>query len=280
MPDPLPPPTKRRTYALAAFFSLTFLWSWVCWLASSVLKTSDPLASRSVFLLGGFGPTIAALVVMDHRGGHGALQRWLATCSQWRGAGFWMVLGFIFPLFCMLMAAAIHVTLGGTLPHSPATGQWMLVILNFFLVLLVGGPLGEELGWRGFALPILQRRLDWRLASLMLGLLWGLWHLPLFYISGTAQSGMPPWLFMVSAMASSVVFAWLFNRTAGSVLPVLVLHTAVNAWPLVIPVMVMPDGSNLRSFGLVVGILATMALTLMVTTGTEENPYRGQWRDS
>ena len=70
-------------------------------------------------------------------------------------------------------------------------------------------------------------------------------------------------MYALSVIASSVLFSWLFNRTGGSVLPVLRLHTAVNAWSLVIPVMVLPDGSNLRPFQLIVGILVFAALLLL-----------------
>jgi hypothetical protein len=136
--------------------------------------------------------------------------------------------------------------------------------MNFLLVFLVGGPLGEEFGWRGFALPGLQARWGWRVASLLLGVVWTVWHLPLFYSVGTVQSHLPMGLYALSAIASSVLFAWLFNRSRGSIVPVLVLHTAVNAWSLIIPVMVLPDGSNLRPFQIVVGILVLTAVALLV----------------
>jgi membrane protease YdiL (CAAX protease family) len=171
---------------------------------------------------------------------------------------------FFFPAGCMGLAAATHVALGGTLPPSPAAGHILLAALNFVLVFLVGGPLGEEFGWRGYALPALQRRWGWRSASLVLGGAWTLWHVPLFYSAGTVQSHLPMGLYALSAIASSVLFAWLFNRTAGSVLPVLVLHTAVNAWSSVIPVMVQPDGSNLRPFQWVVGTLVFAAVLLLL----------------
>lgn len=131
---------------------------------------------------------------------------------------------------------------------------------EFGLVLLLGGPLGEEFGWRGYALPVLQERYSWRVASLVLGMVWGAWHLPLFYRADTAQSHIPVGLFMASTVALSVLFAWLFNHTGGSVLPALVLHTAINAWAWVIPIMVMPDGSNLRPYGLAVGLLVLLAV--------------------
>jgi hypothetical protein len=151
----------------------------------------------------------------------------------------------------------------------PAAGHMLLAAANFGLVFLVGGPLGEEFGWRGYALPVLQRQWGWRIASLLLGGAWTLWHVPLFYVAGTVQSHLPMGLYALSAMASSVLFAWLFNRTQGSVLPVLVLHTAINAWSLVIPVMVLPDSSNQRPFQLVVGILVFAALLLLFS----QQPY-------
>ena len=163
----------------------------------------------------------------------------------------------------MLLAVAMHVALGGTIGRSPSFGHMLLAAVNFLLVLLLGGLLCEEFGWRGYALPALQERYSWRVASLILGVIWGLWHLPLFYIANTAQSHIPFALFMVNTVALSVLFAWLFNRTKGSVLPALVLHTAVNAWAWVIPVMVMPDGGNLRPYGLTVGLLSLIALGLL-----------------
>jgi membrane protease YdiL (CAAX protease family) len=220
--------------------------------------------STALALLGGFGPSLAAVVVVAHQGGRGVLRRWLSRCLQWRVGWRWMAGAFFFPAGCMGLAAATHVALGGTLPPSPAAGHILLAALNFVLVFLVGGPLGEEFGWRGYALPALQRRWGWRSASLVLGGAWTLWHVPLFYSAGTVQSHLPMGLYALSAIASSVLFAWLFNRTAGSVLPVLVLHTAVNAWSSVIPVMVQPDGSNLRPFQWVVGTLVFAAVLLLL----------------
>lgn len=228
-----------------------------------MLKAESAFAANALSLIGGFGPSIAAVAVVAHGGGRAGLRRWLKRCLQWRVGWHWMVLAFLFPVVFMGLAAALHVALGGTLPPSPAAGHVPMAVANFFLVFLVGGPLGEEFGWRGHALPALQVRWGWRVASLVLGGVWALWHLPLFYLVGTAQSHLPMALYALSTIASSVVFAWLFNRTAGSVLPVLVLHTAVNGGSLVIPVMVMPDGSNLRPFQLVVGILVLTAMALL-----------------
>jgi len=100
-------------------------------------------------------------------------------------------------------------------------------------------------------------------ASLGLGLVWGLWHLPLFLIDGTAQAHIPPALFLLSVVAMSVVFAWLVNRTAGSVMAVLVLHTATNFWPSVVPVL--PTEASYRAYAFVVALLVLLALVLLAT---------------
>ncbi len=254
----------RSAASLLSFFALAFAWSWACWLLAPVVEAQSPVASTTLSLVGGFGPSLAAVVVVAHGSGMAGLRRWLTRCLRWRLSWRWAVLAFLFPVVFMGLAAAAHVALGGTLPPSPAVGHVGLAALNFLLIFLVGGPLGEEFGWRGFALPALQARWGWRVASVLLGLLWAVWHLPLFYSVGTVQSHLPMGWYALSAIASSVLFAWLFNRSQGSIVPVLVLHTAVNAWSLIIPVMVLPDGSNLRPFQIVVGILVLAAVALLV----------------
>jgi uncharacterized protein len=251
-----------RTH-LWVFFALAFAWSWVCWLLSSVVKPQLPSLAGVLFLAGGFGPSISAISVVRHVGGRDGLRYWLLRCLQWRFSWHWLALAFFLPLAVIGLAAAAHVALGGTIAPSPAIGHVLLAAVNFGLVLLLGGPLGEEFGWRGYVLPALQEQYSWRVASLILGAVWSLWHLPLFFIADTVQSHIPFLLFMVSTIALSILFAWLFNRTRGSVLPALVLHTAVNAWAWVIPVMVMPDGGNLRPYGLAVVLLVLVALCLL-----------------
>jgi membrane protease YdiL (CAAX protease family) len=169
------------------------------------------------------------------------------------------------PLAVMLLAAGLHIALGGEIATAPASGHLLMTVVNLPLVLLLGGPLGEEFGWRGFALPALQDRLGWRTASLGLGLVWGMWHLPLFYIDGTAQARIPFVLFLLSVVAMSVVFAWLVNRTAGSVVAALLLHTAINFWPSVVPVL--PTEGSYRAYAFVVAMVFLLALGALLSSG-------------
>jgi len=252
------------------FFAIAFVWSWTCWLVSTLIRENFPFGASALALTGGFGPSIAAVIMVVQGEGIAGLRQWLRRCLQWRVGWHWLLLAFLFPLVFMGLAAAVHVALGGTLPASPAAGHALLVVLNFFLIFLVGGPLGEEFGWRGYALPALQVRWGWRTASLVLGGVWAVWHLPLFYSAGTVQSQLPMGLHVLSTVASSVLFAWLYNRTRASLIPALLLHTAVNAWSMIIPVMVLPDGSNLRPFQLMVGILVLVAVALLFSSSPSD----------
>jgi membrane protease YdiL (CAAX protease family) len=249
---------------LLGFFALTFAWSWACWALSPAISLQLPWLATLLMFAGSFGPSLAAIVVVASTRPVGGLRAWLSRCLHWRIGWGWWVFALLLPLSVMLLAAGIHIALGGDIAASPASGHLLMTVVNLPLVLLLGGPLGEELGWRGYALLGLQDRLGWRTASLGLGLLWGMWHLPLFFIENTAQAHIPLALFMLSVVAMSVMFGWLVNRTDGSLVAVLLFHTAINFWPAVVPVL--PTEGSYRAYALVVVILVLLALVALGLT--------------
>jgi uncharacterized protein len=256
--------SQRRGHATGAiltFLLLAFAWSWSLGLAATQVRDQSALTGGALLMLSSFGPSLAGLAIVAGIGGRAGLRDWLMRCLRWRIGWHWFALAFALPPAAMLLALALHAALGGTIAASPANGHILLAIVNFALVLVVGGPLGEEFGWRGYALPAIAARLGWRWAGLIVGVLWGLWHLPLFFLPGTTQSHMPLALFLLSSVALSVLLAWLFGKTGQSVLPALVLHTSINAWAGIIPVM--PTADTARPFALLVGILALIAVMLL-----------------
>jgi uncharacterized protein len=226
-----------RRHQLVAFVALTFAFSWAIWilmvLTGMSIKTTAGLALHIVATA---GPSIAALVLATAMGGT-QLRELLAGFSLSRLSGRWSVVALVLPLAMMAIAIAGSVAMFGS-PAPGVTVSVLGVLLGEFVrVLFLGGPLEEELGWRGFALPRLQQHRGALDASLLLGLVWGLWHIPLYFVLGTGQyetisGGTSPAFaiggFVVWTIGLSILFTWLFNQTGGSLLVVMLFHAAVN----------------------------------------------------
>lgn len=169
----------------------------------------------------------------------------------------------------MIVALGVDAILGGALPSSPSAGHVGLAVAQFMPILAINGPLGEEFGWRGYALYPLAAWIGWRWAGLIVGAVWGLWHLPLFFIPGTAQAQMPIVLFMASTLALSVLMARMAVNSAFSVLPALTFHWALNAWPVFIPII--PGEGSVRPYVLVMGILFVVASIVLAIPGPRQS---------
>jgi uncharacterized protein len=250
-----------------SFVVLAFVWTWGLWWMIGTHAAWPKTVLIALQLLSGIGPSLAAVTVVWGFEGTAGLKDWLRRCLRWRFAASWYGMAFIGPPVIMLAALMLNAALGGPTPLSPAAGHIGLALLQFILVLIVGGPVGEEFGWRGFALPALAPRLGWRLASLIVGAIWALWHVPLFYMTGTAQAEMPMALFMASSVALSVIFARLSVNTAFSVLPAIVLHWSVNAWSWAIPVT--PQGGMTQPYTLVMGLMFGVAILVLLRPGPQ-----------
>ena len=136
------------------------------------------------------------------------------------------------------------------------------MVVNLFLVFLIGGPLGEEFGWRGVVLPALEARMPSPLASLVLGGIWTSWHLPLFFVSTSAQSGLPFWLFGLLTLPLCVLITWVYHGSKESLLLVMLLHAGVNTWSGALNISPEAMGST-RPLVLVVVLTWLAALVVM-----------------
>jgi uncharacterized protein len=258
-----PQERTRSMPTILAFFVLAFAWSWGIGFAGTQVATHSPHLGAGLMMAAGFGPSLAGFAVVAFWSTGAGLRDWIARCLNWRVGWRWFLFAFAIPPTVMLLALAIHRALGGAIPVFTATDHISMAIANFGFIMLVGGPLGEEFGWRGYAMSALGDRLGWRPASLIIGAIWGLWHMPLLFLASSAQSHMPISLFMFNILAGSVVFGWLFERTAGSVLPALALHTSLNAWAGILGIV--PTAVTGGSYAVVTGLLVLIALTLFLT---------------
>lgn len=170
-------------------------------------------------------PALAAVIVARSQGS--AEQRALFTrIRQWRVPARWYVVALIVPVPASYLASVIEQAFGVPGPITFVRPS-LLGAVVFVMVL------GEEIGWRGFALPQLRRRFDAVTASVILGLIWAVWHLPLFYMSSMPQYGSPFSAYVVYTIALSIVFTILADRTSGSVIIATLFHGAVNTFVFV-----------------------------------------------
>ena len=224
-----PTTTTTRAFPLK-YFVLAFAFTWALWVPAALEARGliSPLPVPATFL-GAFGPMVAAIVVTALEGGRAGLRSLLSRIVRWRVAPVWYGVAILGPLVITLGAIALHVVLGG---QPPSLGLMIgalptLVITVVYMMITVA--LGEEVGWRGYALPALQARYSALLSSLILGVLWALWHLPVFFNPDTLYSNLPFALWLAYAVPLAVIITWLFNSAGGSVLMAIVFHAVINA---------------------------------------------------
>jgi membrane protease YdiL (CAAX protease family) len=253
-----------RTHQVAAFVALTFAISWTIWLAMAAGRLSIATPTGAVLnVIGMAGPSIASLILAAVLGGP-VLRRLLDGFSLSLVSARWTVVAVALPLLMVAVAIAISVAvLGGRVPVVTA-GVIGALVGEWVRILFLGGPLEEELGWRGFALPRLQLRHTALRAAVLLGLVWGLWHIPLYFVPGTGQyetvagassPGFAIGAFVVWTVGLSILFTWLFNETRGSLIVVMLFHASVNLGSYV-PAAVGSTGGSSFLYAIVTWIVA------------------------
>lgn len=223
-----------RRYPAASFFIMAFLFSWAVVLPlilarSGILSVELPVEPFQI--AGAFaGPTLAALIVTGISGNFSNIRKLLGRCIQWRVGFIWYVIILFGPL--LALNAAGSAILGPPVLTALLTNL-PLLLMTYALNLILGvilGPLWEEPGWRGVALPLLQRKHGPFIGTVLLGTLWGLWHLP-GYFGGWLGPLTISSLFalLVTTSSFSLLMTWVYNNTRGSILLMILFHSASNA---------------------------------------------------
>jgi membrane protease YdiL (CAAX protease family) len=223
---------RRRAFVdhpVVTFSFLDFGLTWGLWTLLFALGDGRP--PGLLVLLGAFGPAVAAVVCV--KGAGGSVRGWARSLVP-RISPWWYVLGLALPIAIVVAGAPVFALAGVPvgLP-SPALGG---VAVHFLLALTIGGA-QEEIGWRGFLLPRLQRRHGALVASVLVGGHWALWHAPLFVLGDgvMAPTGGSFVAYLGSIVGASIVLTWLFNATRGSVVVAMLYHAANNSANAFIP---------------------------------------------
>jgi membrane protease YdiL (CAAX protease family) len=241
---------------IAIFLLITFAWTWSFFSAvqfsSNGHYSEAPLGVWPI-ILGAFGPSVAAFdITIRKHGGNGAWQ-FLKRGFQLRFSA--LVYAFLIIVPTAIVAIANSLTGGGIPSLSPS------ILGIFVLIFFLGGSFGEEFGWRGFLFPKLTEKYRPIAAAVILGIVWAIWHLPLFWISGTSQFTTPFWLYLIYILALSVQYAWVYLRTDGNLFACLLLHTFTN---ITITLFPLQGSFEFERFAIESGLNVLVAVVLIL----------------
>jgi membrane protease YdiL (CAAX protease family) len=212
-----------RTHPVVTMFVLAYGLTWVVWVPRA-FGIDMGLVGR----LWTWAPAVAALLTAALLG-KAVLRNWAARLVRWRAPWYWYLGVVLGPAAFSLAVAACYAVLGGSWRAAlPWLGTSVPLLPLLLLLLTVTDGFGEEPAWRGFALPRVLESHGAFVASLVVGIFWALWHLPLLWTPGIQASQLPWWLLIVDVPAKSVFFTWVFRHTAGSVLIAALFHGATN----------------------------------------------------
>jgi membrane protease YdiL (CAAX protease family) len=281
-------PTRQRSdrpgllarHPLTAFFVMAYAFSWIVWSpwvlgqdgAGLLPVRIDPgvvgyLNAAAILA----GPTLAGLIMAAATDGRAGVRRILGRLVLWRVGVHWYVVALLgVPLVMVLgtMASAGALPSWGGLGGPAYLGSYLV---SFVLVTVLGGPLFEEIGWRGFALPRMQRSLGPLLASLVLGVLWALWHLPEFLVPSWAESSGGGGLsgivlFTLAAITFTVVISWVFNNTRASVLLAVLVHSSIDTFSGTLGALFGPEAVS-STFPFIIGFGVAALVVIALTRG-------------
>jgi uncharacterized protein len=255
-----------RRHPLISFYVLTYAIAWMLWAPLVILRDSIPGPVAFILtLLGSLVPSALGLVFIGLLSGRPGVRRVLRRLVHGRIGLRWYLAALALTMLVPL-AVGVSILMGGDTPVVDNTIFGVLFLFAFMI--FPGSALGEELGWRGFVLPRMQARHSALKASLLVGILWGPWHLPLWL---TGNESFPISLypaFVAAVIASSVFYTWLYNNTGGSLLIVVLYHAASN---LPITVLITPLGSQMaQPFLIYVALIVIAAAAIVVATGAKD----------
>ena len=257
------PSTFLRRHPVATFFVLSYASAWAWWLPLVILRDRMPGAiGLMLAILGSAMPSTMAIILVARLHGCAEVRRLLRRLLMGRVGIFWYA-AIVALAALMVFAVWVSTLFGAPAPVVVATIAGTLSILLFSI--FPGSAVGEELGWRGFALPRLQGRRSALAASLIVGSVWGAYHFPLFLV-GTPTRPLALFLpFAISGVIWSIFYTWMYNGTHGSLLIPVLLHATTN---LPLSIVYAPLGEHvLPAFWTFNALLALTAVVLIARTG-------------
>jgi uncharacterized protein len=256
-----------RRYPLVSFFVLAYVLAWIIESPLVFLRDTFPAGDPPglfLVILASNVPSLLAIVLTAIVLGRGALRKLMGRLLIWRVNPLWYLGVVLGPVALVGGTIALNALLG-----RPALSLGIPSLLGLVIMLAIfifpGSALGEEIGWRGYALPRLQARMSALSASLLLAPIWALWHLPLWLTGAPGRTPLIYAAFVVSAFGLSVLLTWVYNSTGGSLLLVVLLHATIN-----LPITLLIDALGSRvtvPVLLYFGLMAVAAIVVVIVAG-------------
>ncbi len=260
----------RRPLLTYFVLSYTFFWGFLVLIVSilGMLRIQPDAvpawAMPIIVILGSWMPNLAAVTVTGVLAGRKGIRKLLGKFFAFRIAGRWYFVA-LFPFLMAFVAAGLYRLAGGVAPGNMGLSVdfWAgLILLNLFQ-----GATGEEAGWRGFALPRLRETHGPAKASLILGLLWNFWHLPLWFLSGYAGLDLLVYVlaFSVSIISLTFLITWISSKTPNSLIPIVITHFSFNASLNLVDARGLGFGPTLSLLAITAGIYLITAIFVWST---------------
>lgn len=219
---------------LLLFFLIAFLVAWSLFITANLLSGNAQFSALSQLLVfvGAISPGLVAIAITAVREGGEGVKSLISKISFKNTGAIWYIFAVTFIASIKLLAALVFFLLYDSWPPFGTTPVYAMLLAIPISALTQAG---EEIGWRGYALPLMSKKLGLALSGILLGIIWATWHLPLFYITvaDTFNQSFPVYLIQVTGL--SVIMAWLLWKVNGNLLPLMVFHAAINNTKDIVP---------------------------------------------
>lgn len=266
--------------SLILFFILTFIISWSIWILAAIYVPSIEV----LILMGAWGPTISAIITSRLIGGKEELKLLLKQLTIWKVNIRYYLFAVYGILFVGVLAVGLTYLLTGNAPSidsivsglglEPDDGALILLLapVLFLINTIVGGPIAEEMGWRGFAQSKLSIKTGPLVAGFVIGFVWAIWHLPLFYFFPNAVAGLPLLEYIILLTSMGVLFSWLHLNTSGSLFLAIIFHGGFNFTIGLLGAEALKDIFLLRVFLMLI-ILTVLYFSFLISKQMELRHY-------
>ena len=251
---------------LTKYFLLCFVLSWTCFIAVVIISqraVSSEITTVQYILvfLGTITPSLVALW-LTFRTGPGQTEKLISKIGRWEVNIKWYLFAAGFMLVVKLSVAVLYKLIIGSWPEFGQEAWYIMLVAILFSTWVQAG---EEIGWRGFALPRLSAKFGLPVSTLLLGVIWAVWHLPLFFVKGASTFGQSFPLYLIQVTMLSVIIGWLYWRTGGSLLLTMLMHAAINNTKDIVPSAVTNATNPFALSNSLVGWLTAGLLSIFAT---------------